>query len=132
MMVAALMEIEAGKANPMAQPAAGATYAAKIDKRETALDWSRSAEELERAVRAFRPTPGAGTVLEREALKIWRARPVSGRGEPGEVLRAGPDLVVAAGQGALQILELQRAGGKRLQAGDFLRGRPLADGARFG
>jgi methionyl-tRNA formyltransferase len=132
MMVAALMEIEAGKANPMAQPAAGATYAAKIDKRETALDWSRSAEELERAVRAFRPTPGAGTVLEREALKIWRARPVSGRGEPGDVLRAGPDLVVAAGQGALQILELQRAGGKRLQAGDFLRGRPLADGARFG
>jgi len=132
MMLASLTEIEAGKAQPVAQPVAGATYAAKIDKRETTLDWSRSAEELERAVRAFRPAPGAGGVLEGERLKIWRAASVSGHGAPGEVLRAGPELVVATGQGALQILELQRAGGTRLRASDFLRGRPLAPGARFG
>jgi len=132
MMVAALGSIAGGKAQPEPQPATGATYAAKIQKRETVLDWSRSAAELERAIRAFRPAPGASTLLGAESVKVWRAFCVEGRGSPGQVLRSEPDLVVACGEGALQLLELQRAGGKRLEAEQFLRGRALAPGARFG
>ncbi len=132
MMLAALESIASGKAHPEPQPASGATYAAKIQKRETVLDWSRSVVELERAIRAFRPAPGASTRLGAESVKVWRARRVEGHGSPGEVLRSEPDLAVAGGDGALQLLELQRAGGKRLDAAEFLRGRALAPGARFG
>ena len=132
MMVAALGEIEAGRARPAPQPADGVTYARKIEKREALLDWGRPAAELARAVRAFNPAPGAATVLEGEPLKVWRARLAAGKGQPGEVLQAGHDLVVACGEDALQILELQRSGGKRLDAAQFLRGRPLAPGASFG
>lgn len=130
--VAALDAIGRGIAQPAPQPTAGVTYAAKIDKRETTLDWARPAIELERAIRAFRPAPGASTVLNGEVIKVWAARRAADRGAPGEILRAGPELVVACGEGALQILELQRAGGKRLDATQFLRGRAVAAGARFG
>ena len=92
----------------------------------------RPAVELERSVRAFHPSPGAGTLLRGEPLKIWRARVAQGSGQPGELLEAERDLVVACGEGALQILELQRSGGKRLDAAQFLRGRPLEPGARVG
>jgi methionyl-tRNA formyltransferase len=95
-------------------------------------DWKRPAAELERAVRAFRPVPGASTALDGESLKLWRAKIVSGSGAAGEVLGAHTGLVVACGDGALQILELQRAGGRRLDAEQFLRGRPFAPGTRFG
>lgn len=134
MIVAALAQIEKGAAQPVPQPAAGATYAPKIDKRETALDWGRPAVEIERAIRAFRPVPGAATVLEGESIKIWRARLVKDqdRGAAGEVLRSQAEIVVACGEGALQILELQRSGGKRLDTAQFLRGRPLAPSVRFG
>jgi methionyl-tRNA formyltransferase len=132
MIVAALSQIEKGVALPTPQPATGGTYAAKIDKRDTALDWSRPAIELERAIRAFRPSPGAVTSLDGESIKVWRARPANEQGIPGEVLRSQSGLMVACGAGALQILELQRAGGKRLDAAQFLRGHPLAPGVRFG
>jgi methionyl-tRNA formyltransferase len=131
MMVAALAELAAGRAQPVTQPTDGATYARKIEKREALLDWTRTAAELERAVRAFNPSPGASTRLQGEALKLWRARVVAGSGVPGEILHAGRELVVACGQGALSILELQRSGGRRLEAAQFLSGRPLAPGARF-
>jgi methionyl-tRNA formyltransferase len=115
------------------QPAEGATYARKIDKKETQLDWLHPAVELERAVRAFRPTPGATTHFEGVALKIWRARVVEGTGNPGTVLRAGDEIVIACGsESALAVSELQRSGGKRLQAKEFLRGNPLALGTRLG
>jgi methionyl-tRNA formyltransferase len=117
------------RARPTPQPQAGVTYARKIDKRETELDWTRPAAELERAVRAFRPTPGAAARLEGEPLKIWRARVVDERLTPGTLT---PELVAGCGEGALRILELQRAGGKRLAAAEFLRGHPVAPGARFG
>ena len=132
MMTDALSEIAAGTARPQPQPAGGITYARKIEKREALLDWMRPAVELERSVRAFHPSPGAGTLLRGEPLKIWRARVAQGSGQPGELLEAERDLVVACGEGALQILELQRSGGKRLDAAQFLRGRPLEPGARFG
>jgi methionyl-tRNA formyltransferase len=132
MMAAALVDIEAGTARPMPQPAQGATYARKIDKREAMIDWARPAIELERAVRAFNPSPGASTLLDGEAIKLWRARSATGSGSPGEILLAGPELIVACGEGALALDELQRPGGKRLDAAAFLRGRPLAPGKRLG
>jgi methionyl-tRNA formyltransferase len=109
----------------------GATYAAKIDKDEARLDWSRTATDLERAVRAFRPAPGALTLLEAAPLKIWRASVVDGKGAPGTVLEAQERIVVACGEKALAVAELQRAGGRRLHAREFLRGYPLAPGARL-
>jgi methionyl-tRNA formyltransferase len=128
MIVDALADIAAGRARAVPQAADGVTYAPKIGKRETVLDWARPALELERAVRAFHP---ASTSLEGEAVRIWRARVAPGAGAPGTVLQATP-LVIACGMEALAIEELQRAGGKRLRAADFLRGRPLQPGARFG
>jgi methionyl-tRNA formyltransferase len=132
MMVAALAEIGSGRAQPQPQPATGATYAPKIDKQETVLDWRRTAVELERAIRAFRPAPGASTLIGGQGAKIWRARCVNQRGVAGHVLRTGSELIVACGEGALQILELQRAGGKRLAADQFLRGHALQPGDRLG
>jgi methionyl-tRNA formyltransferase len=104
------------------------TNAPKISKRDTLVDWHRPATELERAVRAFRPAPGALTTLEGEPIKIWRARIVDVQLPPGTLT---PNLVVGCGQDALEVLELQRAGGKKLQAMEFLRGRPLPPQARF-
>lgn len=113
------------------QPADGVTYAAKIDKAESAIDWTRPAAELDRQVRAFNPFPGAHGMLDGVAVKVWQAHPVSDCGEPGEVLSAGRDgIVVACGDGALVVTELQKAGGKRLSAAQFLAGNPLGNPAR--
>ena len=109
------------------QPASGITYARKIEKAELALDWSRPAQELERVVRAFSPSPGATAVVANEALKIRLARIVGGIGEPGRLLRAEDDsIIVACGEEALQLMEVQRPGGRRMTAAEFLRGRALA------
>ena len=109
-----------------------ATYAHKIQKQDLALRWSRPARELERMVRAFSPSPGATAILDGESLKIWRAAIARGAGEPGELLKAeGDSIVVACGEGALQLIELQRAGGKRMAAGEFLRGHRMQVGSRF-
>jgi methionyl-tRNA formyltransferase len=129
--VAALAEIEAGRARATPQAGDGVTYAAKIDKRETRLDWSRPALELERAVRAFRPTPGAFALRDGEPLKIWRSRVVNGSGQPGSVLDVQEDIVIACGERALAVTELQRSGGRRQPAAEYLRGHALAAGARF-
>jgi methionyl-tRNA formyltransferase len=129
--VAALDDLEAGRARPAPQPQDGVTYATKIDKRDTHLDWSRPARELERAVRAFRPAPGAFALLGDEPLKIWRARVVDAGGTPGTVLESPENLVIACGEQALAVAELQRAGARRLSAAEFLRGYRLAPGARF-
>jgi methionyl-tRNA formyltransferase len=128
MIVDTLAEVGAGRARAASQPAAGITYARKIHRQETELDWQRPAVELARAVRAFHPTPGAVARLEGKPVKVWRARAVDERLAPGVV---SANLVVGCGAGALQILELQRAGGRRLAAADFLRGHPLRPGARF-
>jgi len=128
LLLAALADIAAGRARPRPQMEAGATYAHKIRKADTQLRWEKSAVELERAVRAFRPAPGATARLGDEPLKIWRARAVAGTGEPGSVL--GP-LTVACGSDALAIDELQPAGGRRMSAADFLRGRHLPPAARL-
>lgn len=129
LIVEALVEVESSRAVTVPQPKLGITYARKIDKPETRIDWTRPAAELERAVRAFRPAPGASTRTGGAELKIWRVRVVDGRPlAPGEV---SDGLVVGCGQGALEILELQRSGGRRLSAPDFLHGHPLPAGTRF-
>jgi len=113
------------------QPAEGVTYAHKIDKGQTRLRWERPAAELERAVRAFRPAPGAAAQFGGDAIKIWRARVVDGHGEPGVVLSQTGVLMVACGDRALAIDELQVAGARRMSAAEFLRGRRIPQGARF-
>jgi methionyl-tRNA formyltransferase len=113
------------------QPQSGGSYAPKIDKAETWLRWERPASELERAVRAFRPAPGANARFAGGAIKVWRSRVVEGRGAAGTVLESTHALHVACGDQALALEELQPAGGRRMPAADFLRGHRIARDARF-
>lgn len=132
MIVAELGALASGRSEARVQPNEGVTYAHKLDKRETMLNWSRTAAELERAVRAFRPSPGAQARLNGETLKIWHASVVARRGQPGVVLEAdGNGIVVACGGDALAIAELQRAGARRMSVGELLRGWPIRPGDRF-
>jgi methionyl-tRNA formyltransferase len=118
---------------PVAQDDRLATYAAKLSKDEAQLDWTQPADVLARAVRAYNPVPGAWTVLDGAPLKVWMAQAGTGRGEPGSVLRADMEqLLVACGDGALSLQEIQPAGSKRMSAQAFLAGRPLATGTRLG
>ena len=133
MIVSALEQLAAGTLSATPQPAGGVTYASKIGKAEAAIDWRRPAAEIARAVRAFNPFPTALGSLGGVPLKIWRACVVPDRGgQPGAVLAADPDgVVVACGDGALALLELQKPGGKRMVAGEFLRGFTVNPGDRF-
>ena len=114
------------------QPAEGVTYAHKIEKAESWMDWRLSAIELDRRLRAFNPFPGGATQCGTEVIKLWAAIPeaYTGSAQPGTVLAADADgVLVACGAGALRLVQLQRAGGKRLAAADFLRGFELPAGA---
>jgi methionyl-tRNA formyltransferase len=103
------------------QPEEGVTYAHKLDKAEAKLDFTRPAIELERQVRAFDPWPVAEGELGGEPLRIWAARAIEGRGTPGTLLGMSRDGIdVACGEGALRVTALQRAGGKRITAADYL------------
>jgi len=126
-----LAGIGSGQAHATPQAASGVTYARKIEKRETWLRWELAAAELERAVRAFRPSPGAMARLGSEPVKVWRARIVAGAAAAGTVLDAGAALHIACGTGALAIDELQPAGGRRMSVAEFLRGRRIAPGMRL-
>jgi methionyl-tRNA formyltransferase len=132
MIVAALADAAAGRGRALPQEAAGVSYAHKIDKLEARLDWSAPAVVLERKVRAMRASPGALCTLRGGAVKVWRAELAEGSGAPGSVLAVRPDgVLVACGEGALRLTELQRAGGKRLSAADFVRGVPVSMGERL-
>ncbi len=114
------------------QPTEGVTYAHKIEKSESWMDWRLSAIELDRRLRAFNPFPGGATQCGSEVIKLWAATPeaYTGNAQPGTVLAADADgVLVACGAGALRLVQLQRAGGKRLAAADFLRGFELPAGA---
>ena len=119
---------------PRPQDEMSATYAPRIRKEEATIDWRRPAEEIERQVRAFDPAPGAQTHLEGRPLKIWRARVEHGLpGAAGTVCAAEPGgILVACGRDALRVTQLQRAGGKRLQAGEFLTGSKVPVGVQLG
>jgi methionyl-tRNA formyltransferase len=122
--VAALQALQRGPLPRTPQPAAGVTYAAKVDKAEAAIDWRRPAAEIERRVRAFDPFPGAGFACGAEGVKLWRAGVVSAAAAPpGRVLDLGGGRrAVACGEGALELLELQRPGGRRLPAAQLWPG----------
>ena len=114
------------------QPTEGVSYAHKIDKAEAPVNWRESAAAIERRLRAFDPFPGATAVLEAQTVKCWRGVVVPGHGAPGEVLSANDEgITVACGEGALRLTELQRAGGKRQSAAQFLQARPLTAGRVF-
>jgi methionyl-tRNA formyltransferase len=133
LIVEALQQAQRGGLSARAQPEQGVTYAAKIAKQEAWLDFARPALELARQVRAFDPFPVASVRLGDEVLRLWRAMPVqlAAPAAPGTVLAAdGAGVVIAAGEGALCITELQRAGGRRLPVREFLAGCPLAPGLR--
>ncbi|WP_230970375.1 methionyl-tRNA formyltransferase [Nitrogeniibacter aestuarii] len=111
------------------QPEEGVTYAHKIDKAESRIDWRRPAIELDRAVRAFNPFPGAVAELGGTTLKLWAAAPCDRQGAPGEVLQADAEgLVIACGEGALKITTAQKPGKKRQPVGDVLQGLELVPG----
>jgi methionyl-tRNA formyltransferase len=105
------------------------TYAHKIDKAEAAIDWNAAATVIERRLRAFDPHPGCTTAIAGHAVKAWRGRVVPGAGVPGQVLQAAQGrLVVACGEGALELLELQRPGARRIPAREFLQQLAVAAG----
>ncbi len=126
LIVEALARLEAGTLVATPQPPEGANYAHKIDKAEAQLDWALPAALLERRIRAFDPAPGCSAELAGVPLKLWRAAVVEGQAgaAPGQRLEAGRGrLVVACGDGALELLELQPAGGRRMAAAEWLRGQ---------
>ena len=117
---------------PRPQPDEGVTYARKLDKDESRLDFSRSADELGRQLRAFQPWPGSEALIEGERLRIHAAQPLpmEHAQPPGTVLaatRAGMD--IACGQGALRLLRVQREGGRPIAIGDYLNARSQARSA---
>lgn len=112
--------------HPEAQPEAGVTYAKKLDKAEAKLDWSLSADALDRRIRAFDPFPGTWFEAKGERIKVLAAKKVAGKGAPGTVLASPP--IVACGEGALALTRLQRAGGKPMDAAAFANGFDLPPG----
>ena len=132
MIVEALHKLAEGGLKAVQQPYAGITYAAKITKDEAALDFRLPAKILLRRIRAFNPFPGASGQVSGMALKIWRADHSTRLGRPGEILEITPaGVVLACGEDALLLTELQKPGGKRLAAAEFLKGYPLAPGQQF-
>lgn len=120
-----------GELTATPQPSEGMTYAPMIQKEEGALDFGKSAVELERRLRAFTPWPGSFTRLNGALLKVHRAQVGEGKGEPGQVLAAGAEgIEVACREGSLRLLEVQPEGKRRMGAKDFLAGRPLAPGSK--
>lgn len=117
---------------PEPQPEAGITYAAKITKAESAVDWRRPAVEIERGIRAFDPFPGASGTVGGVALKLWSARVAPGSGEPGTILAADADgLRIACGEGVLVVTVAQKPGGRRLPVAELLKGFQVVPGSRF-
>ncbi|QIL42798.1 methionyl-tRNA formyltransferase [Acidovorax sp. HDW3] len=135
LIVAALTQ--ADQLQPQPQPAEGVTYAHKIEKAESSVDWTQDAAQIARRIRAFDPFPGASTTLGAEVIKLWCCEIDSVSRLPdaacGQILSANADgVVVACGSGLLRLTQLQRAGGKRLAAGEFLRGFALQPGQVLG
>ena len=126
-----------GELEPRPQEAALATYAPPIRREHELVVWARPAAEIKNQVRGLDPRPGAYTLLNGREIKLWRAEALEdmdGDGEPGRLVLADPEqgLVVRTGRGALRIHELQPAGGRRISAAAFLRGRPLPEDTLFG
>lgn len=130
LMVRALAALENGELTETDQPQEGVTYAAKIDKAEARIDFARPAADVHNKIRGLSPFPGAwfevGPKDRPERAKALRSRRVEGAGAPGEVI--GPGLTIACGDGAVELLEVQRAGKRACSAAEFLRGFELPAG----
>jgi methionyl-tRNA formyltransferase len=133
LMVQAMYELQReGKLQATPQDESQVTYAHKLNKTEAQMDWTQSAIELSRQVRAFNPFPVAQTLLHAETCRIWMARALPGQAAAGNIVSVVDGITVGCGEGLLKIEELQMPGGKRLLARDFLAGNPLRVGERFG
>ncbi len=126
--------LERGSLQITAQPDAGVTYAEKIDKGETRIDWSKPAQQVHNHIRGLSPFPGAWFEMASDTgavrVKLLRSALAPGQGAPGSALDDG--LTIACGDGAVRILELQRAGKRPMKADEFLRGTPVNAGTRLG
>ena len=132
MIVDALCRLAIKSLEAEPQPAEGVTYAHKIDKAEARLDWRRPALELARRVRAFDPFPGAVAEFDGRTFKLWQAAAVDAKGTPGTILRADADgLLIACGEGALNVTQLQQPGGRRVPVAAFLQGFALTPGQQL-
>jgi methionyl-tRNA formyltransferase len=131
-----LPELMDGRARANPQPEEGVTYAAKILKPDTQVDWNGPAVHTERLLRALDPSPGATTTFQGQPMKLWRGWVLPASGSmvpPGTVLVGSPEGIdIQCGEGVLRVTELQRAGGRRMRTVDFLRGSKLSPGDRFG
>ena len=134
LMTRAIAALERGSLEFKPQAGSGATYARKIEKSETRIDWSRPAQEVHNHIRGLSPFPGAWFELAHEGkpvrVKALRSTRAEGNGKPGTVL--DDRLTVACGKGAIRLLEVQRAGAKAMSAEEFLRGTPLKAETKLG
>ena len=128
LMARALCALERGTLQFTPQPADGVTYAAKIDKAETRIDWTKPWQAVHDHIRGLSPFPGAWCELAGERVKVLRTTKGEGSGAPGTVL--DDRLTIACGDGAVRIVELQKAGGRPMKAEEFLRGTPVRAGHR--
>jgi methionyl-tRNA formyltransferase len=132
MIVQTLFKLAQGTLEAVPQPGEGVTYAPKISKEEAALDFTQDAVVLERKIRAFNPFPGALGHFNGTPVKMWQAQclPTPSSLPPGSVVAANAHdgVIVACGNGVLRLNQLQKPGGKRLPATEFIRGFPLEDG----
>lgn len=135
LIVQALRQAEAGRLHRTPQPAEGVTYAHKVEKAEARIDWAQPAHAIVQRIRAFDPFPGAGAELDGETVKLWAAHvgPGAPTESPGTIVAVTPaGIAVSAINSVVVVTELQRAGGKRLPAADFLRGFDVKPGQVFG
>ncbi len=128
LMVRALAALERGSLTLTPQPEQGVTYADKIDKSETRIDWSKSWQEVHDHIRGLSPFPGAWFELDGVRVKVLRTTKGEGRGVPGTVL--DDHLTIACGDGAVRLVQVQRAGAKAMSAEEFLRGTAVTPGAK--
>ena len=130
-LVEALLMLENEALRPVPQDHTKATFAPKLTRELAHIDWTKPADQVRRVMLALDPKPGAWTQLDGVDVKLFRGAVTEGRGEPGTVLTADGRLLIATGQGAVEVEEVQPAGKERMSAADWIRGRGTAVGRRF-
>ena len=130
-LVEALARLAQGAIQPRPQDHARATYAPKVTRETARIDWTAPAERVARLIRGLDPKPGAWTELEGRSVKLFGATAAEGRGAPGEVLHADGNLLLATGEGAVTVEEVQPEGTERMPSAEWVRGRGVQTGRRF-
>lgn len=132
MILEALQGLEDGSLRPIPQDEALVTKAPKLAKEDGEIDWAKPAEVVHNRIRGLYPWPGSYTMFDGKMLKLFASRQVEGKGEPGEVLEAGNELVIACGSGAVAFKALQKQGKRRMSVEEYLRGQKLSVGTVLG